>query len=88
MPGIWGLSYKHRHYELKNREVLATNSAGLIKVLEADPEIMSFKDFNKAYPTDEQKKADEKKREEEAAAKKAQEAEEVEGDPGEDHPRE
>lgn len=42
MPGVYGICYKKRQIQIKNREVFFTDDKGLIKIFKTDPEIMEF----------------------------------------------
>lgn len=42
-PGVYGILFKNKHIEIKDREIFITGDEKLIKVFEKDPEIEEFK---------------------------------------------
>lgn len=40
--GVYGICWKKRQIEIKNREIFSTDDKELIKVFKSDPEIMEF----------------------------------------------
>lgn len=48
MPGVYGICYKKRQIQIKDREVFFTDDKGLIKIFMSDPEIMEFQPKPKA----------------------------------------
>ncbi|MCK5062106.1 hypothetical protein KAR28_06200 [Candidatus Parcubacteria bacterium] len=48
LPGVYGICYKKRQIQIKNREIFFTDDNGLIKAFRSDPEISEFKPEPKA----------------------------------------
>ena len=42
MPGVYGLLWKGKHIEIKDRQIFSTADQGLIKKWQDDPEIVEF----------------------------------------------
>lgn len=41
-PGVYGIKYKRRHIEIKDRQIFITGDEGLKKIFADDPEIIEF----------------------------------------------